>query len=318
MQIPSLRTLRPVAVVVILLVTGPSLHRAPLLAQGCSDAGFCTLHGLKPDGGDSLRPARPNVVKAGGSYGKADFGVRAWAGFVEYGRDLGGGASANAKLGFGSGTGSAGTVSGLSDVFVSATKRWPAGEEGAVSLTAGMKIPIADGNDTLNAAFLPMAYQPGLGTFDLILGAGWSTGGTTIAAGVQLPLTETENAFLAEALPAGSELGKFSSSRKLDRKGDALVRVSHEVTLGNGWSVTPGILPILHLGDDRYTDSTGVRRTIEGSGGLTLNLTGFVRREVGKGVAFEVSAGAPVITRDVGPDGLKRGIVIGVEFSRRF
>ena len=66
------------------------------VAQGCSDAGFCTVPGLKP-GHDPLE-APKNSLEIGISYGSADRDISVIGPFVEYTRRLSDQFDVNAKL----------------------------------------------------------------------------------------------------------------------------------------------------------------------------------------------------------------------------
>ena len=50
-----------------------------------------------------------------------------------------------------------------------------------------------------------------------------------------------------------------------------MVRVSYPIVLSDRFKITPSLLPILHLGKDKFTDSQRVEHVIDGSGGLTLH-----------------------------------------------
>ena len=81
---------------------------------------------------------------------------------------------------------------------------------------------------------------------------------------------------------------------------------------------TPGILPIYHLGEDEYTDIDEVTYAIEGSDGLTLNLTFHSEISIGSDDAVELQVGFPLVVRDARPDGLTRSFVFGLGYTSRF
>jgi len=56
-------------------------------AQGCSDAGVCTVHSFKPNGLDSISEDL-NQIKAGISYGAADYSISVFGTYVEYNRQF--------------------------------------------------------------------------------------------------------------------------------------------------------------------------------------------------------------------------------------
>ncbi len=274
-----------------------------LRAQGCSDAGFCTLYNLKPIGEDSRSETRLNSIKSGASYGKGDHGVGAWGGYLEFDRVFGHDINVNAKLTFASQSGTATTLTGVSDLFLSVNHQWI----GDANVTVALKIPMNNADKTLNGKSLPMDYQTSLGTIDLIIGAGYKLGEISIQAAIQQPRSKNKNTFLASDYPAGSEFTEFQSTNKFVRKGDVLLRVSRGFSLNDQWRITPGILPIYHLADDEFTDAGGIGVEIAGSRVLTLNGNVFIEYMIDPANAVELNFGAPFITRDARPDGLTRG-----------
>ncbi len=301
-------------VVLSIVLAGCLIPTVQLRAQGCSDAGFCTLQSIKPTAEDSASMGLLNSLKVGGSYGKGDYGVKAWAGYLEFDRSVSPDLEVSGKLTFASQSGSSATSTGISDLFLSANHR----VLNAASVTLGVKIPLNEANKTLDGRSLPMDYQTSLGTLDLIIGIGYRAGATSFQAAIQQPLSNNGNGFLASEYPPGSEFSVIPSTNMFVRRGDVLLRASHRVSLTDGWTVTPGILPIYHLSDDRYTDAGGVERDISGSKGLTLNGILFVEYFPGGADALELTFGVPFITRDSRPDGLTRSYVIGVEYRHSF
>ena len=90
-------------------------------------------------------------------------------------------------------------------------------------------------------------------------------------------------------------------------------------------TVQPGLLAIQHLGVDTRLDAGNVnwitqslpRVDIEGSDGLTLNLTADARYKLSDTWALEASFGSPLVTREARPDGLTRALVanMGLRFA---
>ena len=58
-----------------------------LYAQGCSDAGFCTIDSFKPNSTDSTKVLN-NQFKAGAFFGKADNSISVYGAYLEYNRQL--------------------------------------------------------------------------------------------------------------------------------------------------------------------------------------------------------------------------------------
>lgn len=279
--------------------------------QGCSDAGFCTMPTLNPESGHERRTLRHNSVRFAMSYGKADHGIDVRSGYLQFGRSFANGVGIDMKATFVSLSDGKTSSSGLSDIFASAAV--PLTDR--ITGTAGVKIPLGNGNARENNASLPMDFQPTLGTLDVIVGAAFSLDDIHIAVALQQPLTRNKNGFTAEQFPAASSFRKFQSTNEYSRSGDVLLRLSYPVTASEEWSITPGILPIYHLANDSYVDIAGTERTIAGSQGMTLNLNLCAAYTPGPGHTIDTSIGFPVVTRTARPDGLTRSAVVAVEYK---
>ncbi|WP_430815515.1 hypothetical protein [Carboxylicivirga sp. RSCT41] len=293
---------------VLTLFTVP-FHSA--CSQGCSDAGFCTIHSIKPVLGDSLK-SRNNTFKAGVSYGSAQYNVSVVTPYLEYiyhFRHV----ALSAKLLMGIRSGDLGTTSGLADVIL--TSSWNLNEK--LQLVGGVKLPFNKADQAAGGLPLPMSYQTSLGTYDLITGASWRMKKLTLTAAWQHPLTQNDNAFLFDDYPDGILSDPYISTNGYERKGDVLLRITHRSSIGEKWTLLSSVLPIYHLGNDSYQDRDGNEVTIEKSKGLTLNLNVFFNYHLSSNTALEFSLGAPVIARENRPDGLSQ-FSLGVEYVVRF
>ncbi|MEY3194915.1 MAG: hypothetical protein RIQ78_1012 [Bacteroidota bacterium] len=282
------------------------------LGQGCSDAGFCTINSLQPNHSDTTA-ATKNQCMLGLSVGGADHDIVIWSNLLEYRRQI------NDRLGMGlkvttlAQSGNNIMAFGASDVFLDAHYRL--GKK--VKLTLGAKIPLTNGNSTQDNLALPMDYQSSLGTFDLIVGFGYSIQRLQLIAAIQQPITQNKNRFLAEEYPTDPIRG-FQSTNKFTRSGDVLLRISYPVSLGQKWKITPSILPIYHLKNDQFTDFIGKNVAIQGSQGLTLNANAYVDYEINRQNALQLSFGMPLLVRDARPDGLTRSFLVSVEYGIKF
>lgn len=276
-------------------------------AQGCSDAGFCTLSSFKPV---SLTDSSMNQVKLGISTGRGSHSISVFNTYVEYNRQLSGKTSLDAKLVFSSQTGNGISSSGLSDLYLNSNFTI---SENTV-FTVGTKIPFSNGN----TAGLPMDYQSSLGTWDLISGISFQYQKAKFAVALQQPLSQNKNSFFSTSYPSTSPLSKIQSTNKYKRAGDILFRAAYPFSVSKKFMATASLLPIYHLSDDKYTDMSGTEKTIAGSQGLTLNGNIFLNYAVNNSSNFNLSLGAPFVTRKARPDGLTRKYVATLEYALRF
>ncbi len=280
-------------------------------SQGCSDAGVCTLNALKPTGSTELTR---NHFKIGYTNGLADYDISVNGGYLEYGRMFSKRFGIDVKVAALGQSGNNISEFGSSDFYLNG--KYGFNEKTAVTL--GAKIPLNKADKQMNGLGLPMDYQSSLGTFDLILGISHSVGRFHLVAAYQQPLTQNENTFLAEAYDPTSKLREFQSTNQFERAGDVLLRVSYPFHFGEKLRITPSLLPIYHLADDKFTDSAGKQQSIEGSNGFTLNGNVYVDYSVGKNGNLQLSLASPFIVREARPDGLTRGYVVGLEYGVNF
>lgn len=282
-------------------------------AQGCSDAGFCTIDNFKPGTSDHAAMHK-NQLKIGFSFGSADYSISAFGNYLEYKRSLNDKFGIDIKLTSLGQNGNDISTYGLSDIYLNTN--YKINEK--TSFTLGAKIPLSDGNKKEDNISLPMDYQSSLGTFDLIVGLGYKIGNIQFVSALQQPLSQNNNQFAAENYPVNSELREFQTTNNFKRSGDVLLRASYPIKVGDKFSITPSLLPIYHLSNDKYTDAFGLEKEIDGSQGLTLNGNAYLDYEINQKSALQLNLGVPFIIRDTRPDGLTRSFVVNLEYRIRF
>jgi hypothetical protein len=290
-----------------------AIQASSAFGQGCSDAGFCTVNSFKPNSMDSTEVLN-NQLNIGAFYGNADNSILVYGTYVEYHRQLTNEFGLDAKLTTLAQNGNGISTFGLSDIFINAN--YKASEK--VKLTVGAKIPLSAANNISNNLPLPMDYQASLGTFDLIFGIGYEIQKIQFVAAIQQPLTQNNNQFIAMNYPINSELRTFQSTNTFERSGDVLLRVSYPIHINSKLTLTPSILPIYHLTNDKYTDEFSVKQEIKGSQGLTLNGNAYLEYEINSNNSLQLNVGMPFIVRDNRPDGLTRGFIANVEYGIKF
>lgn len=306
----EMKYLYRIAGLVLLLVP---VHRSA--AQGCSDAGVCTVAPMRPATVRSWqKDAPPNRVRVASAFGRADHDIGIRTAEIGYGRRLDASLDLDLRLTWISQSGDVARVTGLSDIFAVITYK---GFTDAF-FSAGVKVPLSDGNRIANGRPLPMDYQSSLGTTDLLLAAGYIFKNLHLGLALQQPIVQNSNTFLSTVYPTDEKLSEFQSTNRYKRRGDLLLRVAYPLAITDRLTLTPGILPIYHLGEDSYTSRTGETRSIEGSSGLTVNGNFFLSYDFPAAGSLELSAGAPLVNREARPDGLTRSFMIGLEYRIAF
>ncbi len=285
-------------------------------AQGCSDAGVCTINSFKPNTKDSAdnKEVVNNQFKIGAFLGNADNSIFVYGSYLEYNRQLGKNFGFDAKLTSLAQNGNGISAFGLSDIFLNAN--YKASEK--LKFTIGSKIPLSNANNTNNNLPLPMDYQASLGTFDLIFGIGYEIKKMQFVVAIQQPLTQNDNRFITTNYPADSKLREFQSTNKYQRSGDVLLRISYPININSKLKLTPSLLPIYHLTNDKYTNEFNITKEIIGSQGLTLNVNVYMDYEINRKNIIQLNVGVPTIVRDIRPDGLTRSFVANIEYKIKF
>ena len=290
-------------------------------AQGCSDAGVCTIHAIKNNtaaGND--KKEQDNDISIGFAFGKGERSTSVYTPYIEYTRSITEQTSATARISFSAVSGELANTAGLGDLFVSVNHAIDSKKKWQKSFVIGLKIPFDRADIVEKGIHLPMPYQTSLGTTDLVLGLSYirQSFGATVA--LQQPLKKMNgNRFLPTDYPAEPLAAKYLPGNFFERKGDALLRFSYNFDLKySRFSVRPSLLGIYHLGNDSYQDMNKMRIEIPNSNGLTLNGIVFVGYELNKTSALELSAGAPFVVRDNRPDGLTRSFVASIEYKFSF
>jgi hypothetical protein len=281
--------------------------------QGCSDAGFCSIGSLKPHETDSASN-RKNQIKTGVFYGQASNSIAVYGNYLEYQHKLSGFFSIDLKLSSIAQNGNNISTFGISDALVNISYK----PNEKLLFSGGLKVPFDDANKKLNGLSLPMDYQSSLGTIDLIFGIGYSFRRLQLVAGLQQPISQNNNQFISSKYPEESKLRKFQTTNKFERSGDVLLRASYPVRLSNKLKLTPSVLPIYHLANDRFKDEFEKSQEIKGSQGLTLNGNLFIDYDFKKYNTIQFNVGMPFIIREARPDGLSRSFIATLEYRIKF
>jgi hypothetical protein len=304
----------------ILLLVACFLTATNLDAQGCSDAGVCTIHSIKNNAeGHESKEGSKNDLSVGFGYGIGERSTNNYTLYAEYTRTLSGRSSVTAKLNYAAISGELANTSGPGDIFLSFNHAFDIKRKWQKSFVVGVKLPF-DGADIVeNGIHLPMSYQTSLGTIDLVLALNYTRKNFGATLALQQPLkARNENKFLASDYPNEPLAPLYWPSNAFERKGDLVGRVSYNFKTDKRFSIRPSLLGIYHLGNDTYEDANKNRRAIFNSNGLTLNGNVFFDYRLKNGSGFELSLGAPFVVREQRPDGLTRKFVATLEYQFSF
>ena len=281
-------------------------------AQGCSDAGICSI-------GNSFQSKEKefkNNIEISAIFGVGEADVTYFSPYISYGRKVNDRFSWSTKVTFSVANGSFGTRAAFGDGYLIGNYSFAAKNKKQWSVLAGTKIPFTSSNLKINGFSLPLDYQSSLGTFDLFLGTNLSYKKWDFNVAIQIPVfNNNENSYFVQI----SANPNFSSTNLFERKSDALFRTTYTIKTNNQKFIfKPNVLFIYHLGEDSFENILGNRETIEGSDGLTLNGNLITTYNLNKHNSIELSVAAPFVVRDARPDGLTRSFVLGLQYKILF
>ena len=289
-------------------------------AQGCSDAGVCTLQSIKNNAeGHESNDGKKNDLSIGFAYGIGERSTNNYTGYLEYTRSFTQRTSVTGKLGYSLINGELANTNGPADLFLSVNHSIDLNKKWQKSFVVGLKLPF-DGADIVeNGIHLPMPYQTSLGTTDLVLAINYNRKNFGATLALQQPLKAiNENKFLPGDYPDEPLTLNYWPKNEFSRKGDVVGRVSYNFKTAERFSIRPSLLGIYHLANDSYVDNAKNRRPLYNSFGLTLNGNVFVDYRLNNGNGFELSLGTPFLVRDQRPDGLTRSFVASLEYQFSF
>lgn len=305
-------------------------------AQGCSDAGVCTagpIGDLHMDGDTTtMADTKRHYARLGYSYAVGEQRTTILIAMAELGFGITDRLGVSLRLPYQWADGNLGQNSGVGDPVITASYAFFQQEGRRLDAMVGVKLNSGNADDTWDGfsidqvpRSLPMPYQTSLGTTDLLLGMNYRHQRWSGALALQLPVSQAnENTFTHASWgqdPAA--LGYFESAY-LERAADAVARIQYRLSWGR-FAVQPGLLAIQHLGKDSRLAAvptmdmmTPQRVEIDGSEGLTLNLTLDAGYRISDRWSAELAYGSPMIVREERPDGLTRSMVLNAGLRYAF
>lgn len=302
-------------------------------AQGCSDAGVCSAGpiGQLQLWTDSVKDVVDyrHMARLGYTYALGEQGTTIMQANAELGIGITSRLSMQLKVPYVWVSGNLGANSGIGDAIGTLSYAFINKRDRDLSLVAGVRYPTGSTSAHVVPEYideiqplmyierpLPMPYQTGLGTTDLLLGVNARRDRWSIGLAYQHVMDRMEsNRFTHASWFGDDRVEGYFESLFLERADDAVARVQYAYGCGR-LSLQPGLLGIYHLDEDTRLNDFIVegdrfpqRAEIDGSQGLTLNVTLDLRFKLSEHWAIEASMGAPVVTREVRPDGLTREFV---------
>ncbi len=291
-------------------------------AQGCSDAGFCTMGAMKPD-----QPYDKNLkfqllaVELGFYRGKTLLSPVVYVASADFNFSLNQKTFAQLKIPYQHISGNFGSTGDLSDISFSFTRIVKSAANYDLSVTLGGKIPMGDGDVRIDGRSVPMYYQPSLGTYDIVAGASLITRDWMFAVGYQQPFGTVNNSFTFDSQPEYPDqeyVQRSTIANELERGIDVMARVERNWRFAK-FNINAGLLPIFRITKDEITDlDTGERVKLDGTTGLALSALIGAGYHLNVRNTIRIQQGFRLTNRKVNPDGLSRDIVTTISYVIRF
>jgi hypothetical protein len=295
------------------------------VSQGCSDAGVCSIGGMKGHNKKDEKMA----FTLNNQYGVGEQSIQIFNTQLESVFRLNSKLKFQIKIPLIFTKGNLGSNTGLGDISTVFSYTYYNKKDWKLGGSGGFKIGVNSADKKYNQSLpanntiqlsLPMPYQTSLGTHDLLFGmdarykSKW-----LFAIGLQWPLIQfNKNNFDTTIVKLDETAKQYFSSNKLFRRPDLVLRIDKNFELNDHWQINAGILPIYHLGHDRIEDENGVSHAVSGSSGLTLNVGGGLAYALSDKFSITLRYASPLIVRKVRPDGLTRQFVSALELRYAF
>ena len=315
--------------IIVLAVAIIPFRVTSLSAQGCSDAGFCTMGAMKPD-----QPFNKNIPIKLRSMEASFYRGTTTLSPVVYVATLDMNFSVvdektflQIKVPYQTVSGNFGKTSGLSDISLCLTRQVSRGAVFDYNVSIGAKIPSndADLTDETHDLPLPMYYQTSLGTHDFIAGFSMISREWLFATGIQHPFNKNKNHFAwGPWIPVyhdgeGADyVRSYDGAYELKRGTDIMLRAERNFRFSR-LNFSLGALPIYRITRDEVTVvSTGERIKPDGTKGLALSMIATAGYSFNVQTGVKLLYGRKITQRDLNPDGLTRHDVMTVSYYYRF
>lgn len=311
------KTFLPLALGVVLAASPLALR-----AQGCSDAGFCTMGALKPDQPFNKKiEFRLRSMELTFYRGKTTLTPIVYVATADMNFSLNQKTSFQVKLPYQAVSGRLGNTSSLGDVSLCVTRNVFTNGTYDINISVGGKIPTNRSNLDENGRPLPMYYQTSLGTYDGVAGISLISKKWLFATGIQHAFNRNGNKFLWSRWEGSGEsmdyIHRYSIANGLRRGTDVMFRVERNIRFSR-LNFTLGLLPIYRITHDRITLGTGDRVAQAGSTGLALTALFSTGYSFNVQSGIKMLLGQKIVNRDPNTDGLKREFVSTLGYYYRF
>ncbi|HSZ71768.1 MAG TPA: hypothetical protein VK750_03765 [Cytophagaceae bacterium] len=307
---------------IILILLTALFYSTGSQAQGCSDAGFCTMGAMRPNQHySSNAQVQFRSVEFSQYIGYTKFHDVILNYTIDANVSIGKKNTVQVKLPYQLVYGALANTRGTGDISLSFTRNILAKRNYQVNASLGTKIPTMNSDlKTDDGRPLPGYYQTSLGTYDFIAGISFLTKNWLIATGYQQALNHNGNEFVWAAWTGSDKETKareYPIGKDLLRGKDIMLRVERNFR-SSKFNAYVGLLGIYRITRDQVFDpATKLVLPKDGTTGLALTALGGVGYNISVKTTIKGMFGQRLVQRDINPDGLSREWVqtISVEYK---
>ena len=312
--------MKPVKIFIACLLLLISIQSYTVLAQGCSDAGFCTMGAMRPN---------QNYLKKTGvqlrsvellhyvGYTKFDDIIQTT--LVDINANVGQRSIVQLKVPYQTVDGPLGKTKGMGDISYSFSYQAYKASKFQIGATLGGKIPTNNANLKSDRGLaLPMYYQTSLGTYDIVAGLSLVSRKWLFAAGYQHAFNRNGNEFVWAPWNKTADSARaavYPRANKLKRGDDIMLRAERNFR-STKWNAHLGILGIYRLNQDNIV-LKNQEQNFESTIGWAITAVAGVGYHVNTHATIKLLYGKKIINRDFNPDGLSREFVTTLSLEWR-
>lgn len=296
-------------------------------AQGCSDAGFCTMGAMKPDQPYNKKiNVKLRSMELSFYRGTTTLTPVIYVATADLNFSLNSKSSFQVKLPYQFVTGRLANTSGMGDISLCYTRNIYTSDKFDLNLSFGGKIPTNQSDKSTDNLPLPMYYQTSLGTYDLISGLSLINRKWLLATGIQVPLNQNNNQFTWSDWALTSEkeyVDRYNQAKDLKRGVDVMLRVERNFRFSQ-FNFSLGVLPILRVTKDKFTrsgtefNSPQTRISPDAAKGLACSVIFTTGYNINAKTGVKLLVGHKIKQRETNPDGLTREFVSSFTYFYRF